>query len=79
MESIKKEEGKEHEKKLIGTVILLLCFLCGAVGCHKPRDLRYYDISFVNHMSDTEVLSPDGYLWLYSVEEQTFSKYGNGE
>lgn len=66
-------------KKLTGTVILLLCFLCCAAGCHKLHDWTYYDISFVNNMPDTEVLSPDRYLWLYSVEGQTFSKYGNGE
>ena len=68
-------------KKRTLAIILLLCVLGGLIACgRKEKEDEYtYTIKLNDNASGSKQFSSCGYLWVYSVTDQMFTKYGNGE
>ena len=68
-------------KKRTLAIILLLCVLGGLIACgRKEKEDKYtYTIKLNDNASGSKQFSSCGYLWVYSVTDQMFTKYGNGE
>lgn len=68
-------------KKRTLAIILLLCVLGGLIVCgRKEKEDEYtYTIKLNDNASGSKQFSSCGYLWVYSVTDQMFTKYGNGE
>lgn len=68
-------------KKRTLAIILLLCVLGGLIACgRKEKEDEYtYMIKLNDNASGSKQFSSCGYLWVYSVTDQMFTKYGNGE
>lgn len=68
-------------KKRTLAIILLLCVLGGLIACgRKEKEDEYtYTIKLNDNTSGSKQFSSCGYLWVYSVTDQMFTKYGNGE
>ena len=68
-------------KKRTLAIILLLCVLGGLIACgRKEKEDEYtYMIKLNDNASGSKQFSSCGYLWVYSVTDQMFTKYGNGK
>ena len=66
-------------KKRTLAIILLLCVLGGLIACgRKEKEDEYtYTIKLNDNASGSKQFSSCGYLWVYSVTDQMFTKYGN--
>ena len=65
-------------KKRTLAIILLLCVLGGLIACgRKEKEDEYtYTIKLNDNASGSKQFSSCGYLWVYSVTDQMFTKYG---
>ena len=63
-------------KKRTLAIILLLCVLGGLIACgRKEKEDEYtYTIKLNDNASGSKQFSSCGYLWVYSVTDQMFTK-----